>query len=61
MNWQPIETAPKDGTRVLLCVVGPWTADAREYYHLASWCVDYWQPFIPNNWTHWMPLPEPAP
>jgi hypothetical protein len=59
--WQPIETAPKDGTRVLLCVVGTQSAgrDDREYYHMASWGIDHWQPFIPNDWTHWQPLPSP--
>jgi hypothetical protein len=59
--WQDISTAPKDGRRVLLCVVGRdrQGRDDREYYHMASWTGEYWQPFIPNIWTHWMPLPSP--
>lgn len=62
-GWQLIETAPKDGTRVLIFD--------------KSWCggaskvsVSYWQPYKFNgemrgSWsgvtfgTHWMPLPDP--
>lgn len=32
MSWQPIDTAPKDGTRVLLC-------DADGDSHVAGWLV----------------------
>jgi hypothetical protein len=50
-RWQPIDTAPQDGTRVLLwaegkCRVGNWI-----YYP-----ADANNPVAP---THWMPLPEP--
>ena len=60
MNWQPIETAPRDGTWIL-------AIDSSHLYYFAFWC-----PLI-NGWTHyksdyekevfdvkyWIPLPEP--
>mgnify|MGYP000894219903 CR=1 FL=1 len=54
-GWRPIETAPKDGTRVLLARVG---IDAM---HTAFWRGSTWhcgglQYF--NNPTHWQPLPS---
>jgi hypothetical protein len=67
-SWMPIETAPKDGRRVMLTVEGyvghrgPFShpdSDA-DIHHLARWTGEYWEPFIPNNWTHWAALPEPA-
>ena len=67
-EWQPIETAPKDGTLVL--VVGrnglavqaswEWDGDDPTDWDDGSW--DYWVN-IPGYgmhvFTHWMPLPEP--
>jgi hypothetical protein len=57
-EWQPIETAPKDGTRLLLIIdhgehgdkiwTGLW-AD--------GWAVSYGKP--ENAPTHWKPLPQP--
>lgn len=68
-EWQPIDTAPKDGTRVLL---GRFTGNKkarREGFRAIDW---YRQPkdgagyvgfgsFNPEHWppTHWKPLPEP--
>lgn len=56
-EWQPIETAPKDRTRLLLwggnyCWLGfwngrSWSWDNGDYYD----CL--------RDVTHWMPLPEP--
>ena len=62
MDWQPIETAPKDGTSVLLWsveirepVIGCWsTAHAT----IREWWVDSWGPPGFDDPTHWMPLPE---
>ena len=66
-TWRPIETAPKDGTRIMLAVICRNKAQQGkepEFYILASWCYDHWSPFVPNEWTHWIPLPtgpEPQP
>jgi hypothetical protein len=71
--WQPIETAPKDGTKVLL--FGLWCGEINGVFDLPSIEVGYfngpdgWKDF---NWmatggdcyvvtgcpTHWMPLPN---
>ena len=63
LQWQPIETAPKDGTEILVC--GPLRDGSGVYRDVTRW---------PNGWsgkwpvaymhnsdepTHWMPLPEP--
>lgn len=64
MEWQPIETAPKDGTRVLAANSGgaAWVAHFRDASepptYKEGWtrfnCSDVgWSP------THWMPLPKP--
>lgn len=59
MNWQPIETAPKDGRRVLT-----YRADFAESMVVAWWSdeLDEWRAVL--GWqlpdpTHWMPLPPP--
>lgn len=61
-EWQPIETAPKDGTRVLVARFAPGT----KYDKIMK--VDRWQEkysgfglFNHTYWppTHWMPLPAP--
>lgn len=75
MEWQPIETAPKDGRWVLLCGFDP---DDDPVYGstnppavVAFWREDDWGDewaycFWDSDWrsfvdgpTHWMPLPEP--
>lgn len=70
--WQPIETAPKDGTHVLTFNITPvYDEDARktenmEAISVAYFCFGDWMeyPASPRfvqgqRHTHWMPLPEP--
>ena len=55
LQWRPIETAPRDGTKLLTCdMVGniylDWRDDNSKFLYEREW---YGYP------THWMPLPEP--
>lgn len=64
-EWQPIETAPKDGTDLLLAVsygeirttrLGAWRQRRPGKY---AWLQHHtFEPFT-GEVTHWMPLPEP--
>jgi hypothetical protein len=65
-KWRPIETAPKDGTRIILYQPGgdgddpSRTTDIGAWgrWEGASWC---WVMTAGDGWvrpTHWMPLPE---
>jgi hypothetical protein len=67
MEWRPIETAPKDGARVLVFAqLDPpekWHECMRDlapligiaaYHPDAGWCV-----CEVREVTHWMPLPDP--
>lgn len=64
-DWQPIETAPRDGTTVL---AGAQGRDGHLWHPLplrfldGRWRADFaeggWRSIDPQP-THWMPLPEP--
>lgn len=60
MTWQPIETAPVDGTRVLL-FVPPYGAMSGHFDKYGT--GRRWNAHSAINReaqpTHWMPLPEP--
>ena len=60
MGWQPISTAPKDGTHILIfdefgeCSVAWWQVDSDG--SIFGWTTDGGDRVTA---THWMPLPEP--
>lgn len=63
-DWQPIETAPRDGSRVLLATDGDVTSGQ---FISGEWCLADWArdeqgaSFWLGDPTHWMPLPDPPP
>ena len=71
-DWQPIETAPKDGEEVNILLFGGVLDSAEDYWPdfigpvVAYWDCGMWviaptgsEKIMVNNPTHWMPLPEP--
>lgn len=58
-EWQPMESAPKDGSDILVCsddkaIVCAWWSD--DFGEWRTYGVGG------NQWiepTHWMPLPDP--
>jgi hypothetical protein len=71
-EWQPIETAPKDGTPVLIAECSAlidgrphWYIDtAVNFYELDVREKDVWREregsdVVCDSPTHWMPLPAP--
>jgi len=58
-DWKPIETAPKDGTFILVAVPGEVAIHIMLVWWLDGWCLDMTNTPIVGNPTHWMPLPEP--
>lgn len=73
VQWQPIETAPKDGTEVLLFeIVDVWGDDAeypKPYIYSGKYDHNRSEKYYGTKWmcleydafnrhpTHWMPLP----
>jgi hypothetical protein len=65
-GWQPIESAPKDGTEILVCMTHNTPDGGWETIQWVDWqCAPYiWPRFmdrvdIPFAPTHWMSLPAP--
>lgn len=74
-EWQPIETAPKDGTHILLwfnvpasmfetnVAIGFWSDLADDWPEVEPWfmleCDSAPLTAFGARATHWMPLPEP--
>jgi hypothetical protein len=63
-KWEPIDTAPKDGTKILACfssgTYAPETVSWRTYHPNAQG-KRCWRTVagIKAEWvSHWMPLPE---
>ena len=66
-EWQPIETAPQDGRRIIGCYVPDgdaavvrWKAGHGDWH--GYWNLDVCGSYAEDGewWpTHWMPLPEP--
>lgn len=68
MTWQPIETAPRDGTEIVMldaavktATVGYWMSDV-DWINAgkllgAALVAPSWFPLATP--THWMPLPAP--
>ena len=66
-DWQPIETAPKDGTRILVLIgskvqIAQWNEDGYVKKPTPFW---HWAPGLGKGFNrgqqpaHWMHLPEP--
>jgi len=65
-QWQPIETAPKDGTWIL--VHHEWGIDFARWRPSDRWQAEGWETELYDRYgepaeeidpTHWMPLPDP--
>lgn len=64
-EWQPIKTAPKDGTMILVWPSRAWIEEC-DKGEVVYWDVEEetWAGYGPladdyTGPTHWMPLPEP--
>ena len=70
-EWQPIETAPKDGRQILLSINSPYTSydggtEYKQFFVISRFwnSTNQWTEInYGENWedipTHWMPLPNP--
>lgn len=65
MKWQPIETAPRDGTE-FQAWIGNWEPRCRfnedgtfQIWGRIDYDIEGWDYYPSAIATHWMPLPEP--
>jgi hypothetical protein len=63
-EWRPIETAPRDGTEVLLYTTafnGEWIVVQGAYFSSPKQIDDGWETAFGFHGepTHWQPLPPP--
>ena len=63
-GWMPIESAPKDGTRIILAwggasVVGFYLDNSKTNHPWQGWKVPSMEPMPRGLVTHWRPLPSP--
>ena len=58
-EWQPIETAPRDGTWIQGWGSGAWCPEMRWSDQCDDWVDSY--DLEPTNFqpTHWQPIPKP--
>ncbi len=67
MEWQPIETAPRDGTNILVWWPSEMHCPVTAHYSTGKWTNEPGFAWKFTGWgqekktepTHWMPLPEP--
>lgn len=64
MEWQPIETAPKDGTAILGWNEDTETQECVFFHERDYWCsstyYEFGQQGYDRNIVCWMPLPPDA-
>ena len=58
MDWQPIETAPQDGTEILVHSFGRCFTACWNCWPEPAWRVNA-HGFLVLEPTHWMALPSP--
>lgn len=59
-DWQPMETAPKDGTKIIAFAYDIYSNQQRAEMHTTYWSNGRWARFTTHYVpTHWMPLPKP--
>ena len=62
LRWQPIKTAPKDGSHIILAMI-PATARTAWHASLGYWNGDQWEEVgtgLTAQWcTHWTHQPGP--